>query len=243
MRKNGGKDGSTATVIQFPIRLAHGVTAHKFQGQTITAPKTVSLDLKSVFDPAQAYVMLSRVQSLEQVFIVDSIKPEKINISKPALFELQRLQKISLNSNPTEWDKESISTFKVASLNIAGLNAHFQDLLADEKLLKAQVLQLQETSLCPGKYEMSDYDIPLFVNTSFVSHGNGKGVVMYSKNFPEASSSKSDDSMQIQKYEFINLDVVNVYRSQKGNKYELIQRLDRIINKEKATLIAGDFNI
>ena len=243
LRKNGGKDGSTATVIQFPIRLAHGVTAHKFQGQTIPVPKTVSLDLKSVFDPAQAYVMLSRVQSLEQVYIVDSIKTEKINISKAALFELQRLQKISLNSNPTEWDKESKSTLKVASMNIAGLNVHFQDLLLDQKLLKAQVLQLQETSLCLGQYEFSDYDIPQFVNTFFVSRGNGKGVVSYSKIFPQMNSCNSDDSMQIQKHEFIKLDVINVYRSHNGNKYELIQRLDKIIDKEKATLITGDFNI
>ena len=90
---------------------------------------------------------------------------------------------------------------------------------------------------------MSQYDIPQFFDTSFVSHGNGKGVVTYSKIFPQTSISKSDDSMQIQKYEFINLDVVNVYRSQKGNKYDLIQRLDRVVNKEKPTLVTGDFNI
>ena len=37
LRKGGGDNGATATVIQFPLRLAHGVTAHKFQGQTVPA--------------------------------------------------------------------------------------------------------------------------------------------------------------------------------------------------------------
>ena len=49
--------------------------------------------------------------------------------------------------------------------------------------------------------------------------------------------------MQIQKNTFAKLDVVNVYRSQNGNKYELIERLDKILDKEKTTLITGDFNI
>ena len=243
LRKNGGKNGSTATVIQFPIRLAHGVTAHKFQGQTIPSPMTVALDLKSVFDPAQAYVMLSRVQSLEQILIVDCLKSEKINIANAALKELQRLQKISINSNPSAWDRDEKSTFKVASLNIAGFQAHYQDLLVDEKLLKADVLQLQETSLCPGTHELFDYSLPEFNNTFCVSKGNGKGILSFSKLFPQTSHSNSDDSMQIQKTVFSNIDVINIYRSQKGNKYELIQRLERIIDKEKITLITGDLNI
>ena len=89
------------------------MTYSKFS-QTIPAPMTVALDLKSVFDPAQAYVMLSRVQSLEQIFIVDCLKSEKINIANTALKELQRLQKISINSNPSAWDRDEKSTFKVA---------------------------------------------------------------------------------------------------------------------------------
>ena len=243
LSKKGGKNGSCATVIQFPIRLAHGVTAHKFQGQTIPFPKTVALDLKSVFDPSQAYVMLSRVQCLEQVFIVDELKSEKIYIANAPLLELERLQKISINSNPTAWEKDEKNTFKVASLNIAGLNAHYQDLLSDEMLLKADIIQLQETSLCHGNHEMADYHLPGFMDTFFVSHGKGKGIVSFSKLPSRNGSSKSDNTMQIQKNTFAKLDVVNVYRSQNGNKYELIERLDKILDKEKTTLITGDFNI
>ena len=70
--------GATATVIQFPIRLAHAVTAHKTQGLTIHQPNTVNLDLMSIFEPAQGYVMLGRAQALEQVFIQDKLNPDQI---------------------------------------------------------------------------------------------------------------------------------------------------------------------
>ena len=120
LRKGDGSVGSSVSIIQFPVRLAHGVTAHKIQGQTIEAPKKVALDIKSVFDPAQAYVMLSRVQCLDQVYIVGEIESKKLYINESAKAELHRLQKISLNSNPSQWGRND-KVVKIASLNIAGL--------------------------------------------------------------------------------------------------------------------------
>ena len=54
--------GLTAKVVQFPMRLCFGTTAHKFQGQTVIMPNMIGLDLKSVFAAARGYVMISRVQ-------------------------------------------------------------------------------------------------------------------------------------------------------------------------------------
>ena len=243
LRKGGGENGATATVIQFPIRLAHGVTAHKFQGQTVPDPTTVALHLDSVFDPSQAYVMLSRVQNINQVYIVNSFNPKKIYVSSSAHDELKRLQKISFNSNPGLWSKKSDAVFKVASLNIAGLKAHYVDLLADLKMLKADVIQLQETSLIPENYGPFDYDLPGFPDTSVISVGNGKGIATYSRHYTQNNVKKSEESMQIQKTMFVKLDIINVYRSQNGNQHELIEILSKMINKERFCIITGDFNL
>ena len=48
-RRNSYDVGATATVIQFPIRLAYANTAHKFQGQTVPEPLTMAIDINSVF--------------------------------------------------------------------------------------------------------------------------------------------------------------------------------------------------
>ena len=51
-----------ASLIQFPLKLAHSITTYKIQGSTILKPSIVALDIESCFEPAQGYVMLSRVQ-------------------------------------------------------------------------------------------------------------------------------------------------------------------------------------
>ena len=145
LRKKSGNVGSTATVIQFPVRLAHAITAHKIQGQSIIFPTRVAMDLNSVFEAGQAYVMLSRIQCIEQLVIVDKLDTKKLKSSPAALEELRRLESRSFNRNPSPWQKKDDSSIKVASLNCAGLLPHLLDMRSDEKLLNAGVIHLFET--------------------------------------------------------------------------------------------------
>ena len=45
-------------VIQYPLKLAYAVTAHKIQGQSLPKPLKIAMDLGSTFTPSQAYVGL-----------------------------------------------------------------------------------------------------------------------------------------------------------------------------------------
>ena len=76
--KSNGMLSTTAKLVQFPLVLAWGVTVNKFQGSTVKCPQKVLVDLKTVWDQAQAYVMFSRVQKLEQLYILDEIPPNCI---------------------------------------------------------------------------------------------------------------------------------------------------------------------
>merc|ERR1711923_111988 len=110
---------------------------------------------------------------IDQIFIVDNLNESKIMMSKAALEELQRLELISLNRNPSWWMKEQQSVLKICSMNIAGLNAHFEDLKADERIQKADILLLQETSLNVGdenNYKMTSHPFQFHVKD-----GRGKG--------------------------------------------------------------------
>jgi len=142
LRKNGGSAGSTVTLFQFPVKLSHAITAHKVQGHTIEKPLRVAFDLKSVFEEAQGYVMLSRVQEIGQVFIIDEFDADKLYPSKKALRELDRMNSISFNQNPSLWDNKDIKALKILSLNCAGLKAHFKDIVADGKMNKADIIHL-----------------------------------------------------------------------------------------------------
>ena len=79
--------------------MAFAITSHKIQGQTIPWPIKVALDLNSIFEDAQAHVMLSRAQQISQIYILNRLDEGKIRTSKIGLAETERLAAISVNAN------------------------------------------------------------------------------------------------------------------------------------------------
>ena len=95
---------NTAMVIQFPLKLAFACTAHKIQGATIPKPQKAIINVTDTFSAAMVYVMLSRVCTLWQIFILNEFDEAKMYPNKKASEELARLDKIFLNNNPTCWE-------------------------------------------------------------------------------------------------------------------------------------------
>ena len=193
LAKSKGLVSSTAKLIQFPIVLAWAVTVHKFQGQTVKSPQKVVIDLMSVFDPAQAYVMFSRVQELEQLYILEELPVDKIYTSNMAMVELDRLISVSMNNNPTNWERtDDASTLKVSFLNCRSLKDKFQNIEADNSLLVSNVIILVETWL-EEDANPDDYSLPGF-SSNMIKRGRGKGLVSYfTPEFSHAVESHGED--------------------------------------------------
>ena len=138
---------SRATVIQFPVKLAYAITAHKIQGQTIPKPLKVALDISSIFEDAQAHVMLSRVEEFQQIYILESLPAEKIRASAKALNELAAMNSRSINQNPITWKQQQRNFMKICSLNCMNLTNNFDDIISDPTLKESTLLVLSETWL------------------------------------------------------------------------------------------------
>ena len=69
---------NTASVIQFPLRLAFACTSHKIQGATIPKPQKAIINVTDTFAAAMVYVMLSRVCALEQIYILNKFDEAKM---------------------------------------------------------------------------------------------------------------------------------------------------------------------
>ena len=242
LSKKKQRVSSTAKVIQFPLSLCFAATTHRFQGQTIHKPNKLAADFRTVFEAAQAYVMLSRVQALCQLFIIGSLPKEKFYASMKAIAELERLRRISINNNPSAWDKNHDWSLKISLLNCHSLADKIHDLRSDEVILKSDVICLTETWLMSNVVSES-LAIPgyeLHLNSS----GRGKGVAIYTKMslggaFLDIKREKSQMSRVITE----NVDVINIYRSQEEDNTGMVKELEHLIRKDTNTIICGDMNL
>ena len=200
------------------------------------------MGLQTVFEPAQAYVMLSRIQCLEQLIIVDKLLETKIKTYETAEEELKRLERILLNRNPTPWDTPSKGSLKIASLNCAGFFPHLKDLTLDSRLMKGDVVNVQETSITDENeidhLEFKDHAI------NFINVGLGKGVAALVKNEIEYKKEEvAEEKLQIIKISLKALDSINVYRSAGYSLDDTFDKIEELIDDSKTTLIMGDFNV
>ena len=242
LTRNQGLVSSTAKLIQFPLVLAWAVTVHKFQGETVKAPQKVVIDLRSVFEAAQAYVMASRVQELDQLYILEELPQEKIYANQSALAEIERLLQVSKNNNPTKWLSNDEQTVKVSFLNSRSIKNKFYNILADTSLLRSDIILLTETWLEEGDDECM-YVLPGF-DGKLNKRGRGKGMASYLKanNFKHESNI-NHDGFCLSKISSRDLDIIGVYRSQNGNVMDIVNELQNLLNRDKTTVVGGDFNL
>ena len=235
------KTASTqATLIQFPLKLAHSITTHKVQGSTIPKPSKAALDIESCFEKAQAYVMLSRPQEISQVFIVDKLTPSKLMPNIRAKSELQSMNARSLNANPNNWSKPGIDALKIASLNVRGLKGHIEDLRCDIKLSSADIIHLQEISTNDEECQnlmLANY------SSHFINIGKGKGIATYHSDKFKHVADIATETIQVTKFSSEYIDSINIYRNQRGLMADLNNHLTGLLTKDKITIITGDFNI
>ena len=223
------------------MKLAFASTAHKIQGATIPKPKKVIVNVDDTFKAAMVYVMLSRVCSLDQIIILNEFDEKKMYPNPKALTELNRLDKISHNKNPTKWEKVNNELIKVSSLNCRSLNKHYQDIVTDDILLKSDFIGLQETWLTSDE-SRETLEIPGY-NLHINSMGKGKGIASYYKRelFTPIIDIKKE-FMQISKFSSATLDITVLYRSRQGDMKKLNEYLNQIKGEDKPQLILGDFN-
>ena len=189
------------------------------------------------------YVMLSRVCSKEQLYIVDALDPEKITVDENVKKEAARMEKVSLNKNPSKWMCPATLGLKVCSFNTLSLRKHIEDIKSDPILLQSHVLCLQETWLEDGEEKDSRYHLEGFTGY-FTSVGRGKGLAVYVREEVEIRrvNKFAEPNIQLTKITMTELDIVTIYRSQQEPLFRTVHFLENLINPKKDTLVIGDVN-
>ena len=164
---------------------------------------------------------------MEQVFILNKLDPSKMNINQGAFRELKRLELISFNKNPPLWYSKD-SDLHIASFNCNGLLPHIADIRMDQKLLNADLIQVQETSLRSDEQGQASCQI-LGYYGHFDSVGNGKGIATYTRKSMGFESIKQPN-YQISRSRG-DVDYINVYRSSGANVSSVMDELEKEIDE------------
>ena len=139
--------------IQFPVVPACGLTIHKSQGGTFDE---VVFDYDKGQEQQMVYVGLSRVKSLQGLFMTNSTNDFKFHHAKgcntPRMQELRnekkRLEKHTLRTIVDELSEiieKSGPASTLMSINVQSFNAHKSDISTDRVLSSVNYLALSET--------------------------------------------------------------------------------------------------
>jgi len=81
----------TIAIKQYPLKLAYALTVHKIQGATLDMAE---IDVgSSVFEYGQTYVAMSRVKSIEGLYLRD-FNPNKIKVNEKVIKFYNRIPQI-----------------------------------------------------------------------------------------------------------------------------------------------------
>ena len=209
----------------------------------MSEPNCLIVDVTTGIKPGMVYVMLSRVCSIEQLFIVNKIDPEKIRVHEKVEAEVARMEEVSMNRNPTNWMNPATTGLKVCSFNTRSLRKHMEDVRSDPVLLKSDILCLQETWLMDEEEKDERYQLDGF-KACFASKGHGKGLAVYVKEGVDHQSTTmvSLANIQLIKITMAELDIITVYRSADEREPEAARLLGDVIDPDKDTLVVGDLN-
>lgn len=100
-------DTTVASIRQYPLRCAWAITIHKSQGMTLDSAQ---MDLRRVFTPGMGYVALSRVESLDGIYL-DGLSDRAFDVSAEAI-ALDKLLRAESAKNVAQLRQKGIDSFK-----------------------------------------------------------------------------------------------------------------------------------
>ena len=168
-------------------------------------PNSIYGDLNETFQAAMAYVILSRITSIKQLYLKE-FDQKKIYCSAVAKREAQRLRARAINMKLNEWDQQRHNYTKISSLNVRSLQQHSRDLQRDEFLMKSDIICVQETWL------ESDPEESITQFHEYYVHGRSKGIAIFTKQQPVSIERIQTTMCSIIKVTFVKFDLINMYR-------------------------------
>ena len=238
---------------QFSLTLAWACTIHKVQGLTLS--KVVfnfELFNQHSFNHGQVYVALSRVRSIEELYIVGEIDSKHIRADSRVHQEYERLRSQNLQDqhipNIMTGQVASKNTISLTLLNIRSLRKHSLDLKFDYQIINSDVLAFTETRLKPLEpIDFIQSNLNLFQINRHDNENDFLSLALCTKGAVQCSRQVCFNEINAvlatvsKSQTFLN--VLLLYRSKDLHKIQFLMNLENIVSCHKIDMVIGDFNI
>ena len=234
---------------QFPVVLSWACTVHKVQGLSLTSA-VVSSDLEKQrsFNEGQMYVALSKVTSIDNLFLIGKYSADVFRVNENAILEYKRLQENRFDAIDT--DHVDCNSLTISLLNARLIKRHAVNISRTRQLTENDILCFTESQIT------NDTDVIEAVIeqlSSFKIYFNSCGetyqnlaiclceniILLQHDNFPGISI--IDITKSIFSYEIIR--IMLVYRSPNSSLTSFYNTLEIFLWRYYIGIVLGDFNI
>ena len=229
---------------QFPLILSWACTIHKVQGLTLQKA-VISFDLarQRNFNPGQIYVALSRVTSLNGLYLTGQFKENLIKADPKATEEYTILKEQYSLEVPKYYNILPINTLIITLLNARSLLKHACDIAADSTLVQSDLICITETQIS----ESSDVSCvtenlnqfqPIFNN-----HNNDKFCSL--ANLYRDTIQIEENFVKLTKQTFLEkgIKILLLYKKCSVNSNGFHRTLRILVESREIDIILGDFNM
>ena len=203
---------------------------------------------KGKFKPGKAYVVFSRVKTLDTLHIINYIQSQ-IHVSEHVEKEMKRLRKNILPQMPSNLFQDIPGGVKILHLNIGNLKRKMEDIKDDDIVKSSHIISLNETHL--GHSDILTPDMMgiskdvLIVCCDHNNKGGGVALIVNKNLNPKQIRMNTIlEIFAIKISEPIQMIVVSVYRPPSTPIDVFMNRMLQIIAQFQhiPTCIVGDFN-
>ncbi|CAF4666955.1 unnamed protein product, partial [Rotaria socialis] len=237
---------------QFPLRLSWAMTIHKAQGITVDQ---VVVSTKDMFGTGMGYTALSRVRTLEGLFLID-LHSDKFYCNEKIDGVISQMKQMKKKENILKQSHESIN---ILFHNIEGLKFNFNVFTNHYITQKADLICLTQTWIKDNDdketFNMNGYKLihksglSSFIGGHTVNSENRGGIAIYFRETLSIKEIQSDKILNFGQITFeienFNITIILCYRSSEQSKIDFLTNLTNSIQEigiDKRIFLIGNFN-